>query len=233
MRSGAGRGRILTGMALLLAITARAGWPSAPVRSPKQNIAHRGASAYAPEHTLAAYRLALVQRADYVEQDLAVTRDGALVCLHDDTLERTTDVEQVFPVRTTAAGGRSDGGRWYVNDFTLAEVKRLDAGAWFDAKFTGERVPTFQEAIDLVRGRVGLYPELKSPPLYAARGVDMVDLFVEAVRRNGLDRTDARVDPLQVELRDRLVSHGARSPRAAPRPSRGAPRSPRRCRRSC
>ena len=62
-------------------------------------IAHRGASAYAPEHTLAAYRLAIEQGADYVEQDLGVTRDGVLVCLHDDSLERTTNVRKIFPGR--------------------------------------------------------------------------------------------------------------------------------------
>ena len=91
-------------------------------------VAHRGASAYAPEHTLAAYRLALEQGADFVEQDLGVTRDGVLVCLHDPTLERTTDVEQVFPDRFRQVDGAR---RWFVADFTLDEIKRLDAGAWF------------------------------------------------------------------------------------------------------
>ena len=90
----------------------------------KQAIAHRGASSYAPEHTLAAYRLALEQKADYVEQDLAVTRDGVLICLHDDTLERTSNVAAVFPDRST-------NRRWVANDFTLAEIRRLDMGAWF------------------------------------------------------------------------------------------------------
>ena len=74
---------------------------SGPAQQPrvKQLVAHRGASAYAPEHTLEAYRLALAQKADFVEQDLAVTKDGVLVCLHDLTLERTTNVEEVFPDR--------------------------------------------------------------------------------------------------------------------------------------
>src|SRR5687767_7197286 len=74
----------------------------------KRAIAHRGASAYAPEHTAAAYRLALEHGADYVEQDLAVTRDNVLICLHDESLERTTDVEDLFPDRATvnAATGR-------------------------------------------------------------------------------------------------------------------------------
>ena len=97
-------------------------------------VAHRGASGYAPEHTIAAYTLALEQGADYVEQDLTLTSDGVLVCLHDDTLERTTDVEARFPDRAVVENG--PGGqpakRWYANDFTLAELKTLDAGSWFD-----------------------------------------------------------------------------------------------------
>jgi glycerophosphoryl diester phosphodiesterase len=74
----------------------------------KKLVAHRGASAYAPEHTLASYRLALEQHADYVEQDLAVTKDLALICLHDESLERTTNVEELFPDRS---GRRSSHGQ--------------------------------------------------------------------------------------------------------------------------
>src|SRR5436190_18741482 len=89
----------------------------------KQSIAHRGASAYAPEHTAAAYRLALEQHADFVEPDLALTKDGVLICLHDDTLERTTNVAAVFPDRfsrdqTIPAPGK----HWVANDFTLDEI---------------------------------------------------------------------------------------------------------------
>src|SRR4030095_6913749 len=90
-------------------------------------IAHRGASGYAPEHTLAAYRLALEQKADYVEPDLAVTKGGGRVCVHDDTLDRTTDVETVFPDRSPPnTSGRGPARQWLANDFTLAEMKRLD-----------------------------------------------------------------------------------------------------------
>jgi len=167
-------------------------------------IAHRGASGYAPEHTLAAYRLALEQRADYVEQDLAVTRDGILISLHDDTLERTTDVADVFPARFAPdPPGRPPGRHWLANDFTLAELRQLDAGRWFDPRFAGERIVTWQEAIDLVRGRAGLYPELKSPAFYTARGVDMAELFVASVRRNGLDRpASLEATPLVVQSFD-------------------------------
>src|SRR5260221_6645514 len=69
---------------------------------PKQLNAHRGASGYRPEHTLASYRLAMEQQADFVEPDLAVTKDGVLICLHDDTLERTTNIAEVFPDRASA-----------------------------------------------------------------------------------------------------------------------------------
>jgi glycerophosphoryl diester phosphodiesterase len=148
-------------------------------------IAHRGASAYAPEHTLTAYRLAIVQDADYVEQDLAVTRDGVLICLHDDSLERTTDVEEIFPQRATIdpVTGRR---QWLAVDFTLAEIKQLDAGGWFDPKFAGERVPTWEEAVAVVGTMAGLYPELKTPSLYQSRGIDMTRLFAESMQRLGL-----------------------------------------------
>ena len=152
----------------------------------KSLVAHRGASAYAPEHTLAAYRLAMALGADYVEQDLAVTSDGVLICLHDESLERTTNVEEVFPDRGTLdpATGRT---RWLAMDFTLAEIKRLDAGSWFDPKFAGERIPTWEEAVGLVGTAAGLYPELKTPALYRARGIDQTTLFVESIKRLELD----------------------------------------------
>lgn len=162
---------------------------TAPTSSRKILIAHRGASAYAPEHTLDSYQLALKQGADFVEQDLQVTRDGVLVCLHDLTLERTTNVKEIFPTRfreelVTGTPAR----RWYVSDFTLGEIKQLDAGLWFDAKFKGARVPTFQEAIDLVQGKAGLYPETKAPEVYAQRGFDMERLVFDVLKKNRLNK---------------------------------------------
>ena len=153
-------------------------------------VAHRGASAYAPEHTLSSYRLAMEQGADYVEQDLAVTRDGVLICLHDESLERTTNVEELFPDRATtdAATGRR---RWLAIDFTLAEIKRLDAGAWFGSAFAGEQVPTWDEAVAAVGTAAGLYPELKTPALYRARGVDQTALFLQSLERLPLARRAA------------------------------------------
>ncbi|WP_291984140.1 glycerophosphodiester phosphodiesterase family protein [Luteitalea sp.] len=160
------------------------------------NVAHRGASAYAPEHTLEAYRLALDQGADYVEQDLGITRDGVLVCLHDLSLERTTDVESVFPDRVTVErDGTRERRRWYVDDFTLAEVRQLDAGRWFDPSFAGARIPTFQEAIDLVKGKAGLFPELKGPARLRAKGLSLEDAVVAALERNGLTSATVRGRP--------------------------------------
>ncbi|HMV51090.1 MAG TPA: glycerophosphodiester phosphodiesterase family protein [Blastocatellia bacterium] len=169
-------------------------------------VAHRGASAYAPEHTVSAYRLAIEQKADFVEQDLQITKDGVLVCLHDLTLERTTNVEELFPNRfrtdvtedqpQTAAPSK----HWYVSDFTLAEIKQLDAGSWFNEKFKGERIPTWQEAVDLVRGKAGLYPETKAPEVYGKRGFDMEKLLIESLKKNKLDRpnTDPKT-PLVIQ----------------------------------
>ncbi len=160
-------------------------------------VAHRGASAYAPEHTLEAYRLAIEQGADFVEQDLQVSKDGVLVCLHDLTLERTTNVEEVFPGRfhEDVSEDQSPNSRpawhWYVSDFTVREIKQLDAGSWFGAKFKGAKVPTFQEAIDLVRAKAGLYPETKAPEVYGKRGFDMEKLVVEILKKNRLDKPNA------------------------------------------
>lgn len=156
-------------------------------KSPPQKkvlIAHRGASAYAPEHTIAAYELAIKQGADFVEQDLQLTKDGVLVCMHDMTLERTTNVEEVFPDRAVELRGKKV---WPVADFTLEEIKKLDAGSWFDPKFKGKRVPTFQEAIDAIRGKAGIYPETKGPEAYAERGLSMEAKLVQVLKKNKLD----------------------------------------------
>lgn len=159
----------------------------------KELIAHRGASGYAPEHTAAAYRLAMQQHADFVEPDLAVTKDNVLICLHDDSLARTTNIAEVYPERAKALA----------NDLTIAEIKRLDAGRWFGPQFAGQRIQTFQEAIDLVRGHAGLYPELKSPELYKSRGVDQAQLFIDLIRKNGLERPDSlKTTPIIIQSFD-------------------------------
>lgn len=95
--------------------------------------AHRGAAGLAPENTLAAFRMAIELGVDGTEMDLQVTKDGVVVIIHDDTVDRTTD------------------GRGRIGDLTLAEIKRLDAGTKFSPAFRGERIPTLQELIDLVK----------------------------------------------------------------------------------
>ncbi|WP_413756691.1 glycerophosphodiester phosphodiesterase [Streptomyces sp. MMBL 11-3] len=120
-------------------------------------VAHRGASAQAPENTLAAVDRAARLGFSWVENDVQRTKDGKLVVIHDDSLARTTDVEQVFP-------GRSP---WKVKDFTAAEIARLDAGSWFDARYKGARVPTLKQYMNRVsRNHQKLVLEIKNPALY-------------------------------------------------------------------
>ena len=120
-------------------------------------IAHRGASAYAPENTLAAVDRAAELGIRWVENDVQRTRDGELVVLHDDNLRRTTDAEEVFPGRAP----------WKVKDFTAAEIARLDAGSWFGPAYAGARVPTLEQFVHrLERHHQKLLLEIKNPELY-------------------------------------------------------------------
>ncbi len=131
-------------------------------------IAHRGASAYAPEHTFAAYKMAMDMRADYIEFDLQQTKDGVLICLHDETLDRTTNAKEIFAKRES----------YYVSEFTIDEIKKLDAGTWFNKiypdkakdEYVGLKIPTIDEAIKYVedygKGKFNYYIETKSPDIY-------------------------------------------------------------------
>jgi glycerophosphoryl diester phosphodiesterase len=177
-------------LALLAALPAVAEPPVkvlAPYSRPT-NIAHRGASGDAPEHTITAYELALKYGADFVEPDLQMTKDGVLVCMHDTTLERTTDVAKVFPDRASEANGKKT---WPVAEFTLAEVQKLDAGSWKGAKFAGARVPTFQQMIDTVKGKAGIIPETKAPDVYGKRGLNMEKELMAVLKANKLDAPNA------------------------------------------
>ncbi len=116
-------------------------------------IAHRGDSAHAPENTLAGFRSAREAGAEWIELDVRATADGDLVCLHDATLERTTDLHLMYPGRPLEVA------RW-----STVEVKRLDAGAWYGSAFHGERVPKLVEALELAvrhEPRMGVLVELK------------------------------------------------------------------------
>lgn len=127
-------------------------------------VAHRGASAEAPENTLAAVRRAIARDADLVEVDVQRTKDGALVLLHDTTLARTTNVRQLFPRRAP----------WLVSDFTAEEIGRLDAGGWHSQQFAGERVPTLDHLVEVLRhSRTGLLLELKAVALHPGLARDV------------------------------------------------------------
>lgn len=106
-------------------------------------IAHRGFSARAPENTLAAVRLAIDAGADMVEVDVTGTSDGHVICLHDETLDRTTD------------------GRGRATARTLNEIRRLDAGSWFSPRFANERVPTLGEVLEFAQGDILVNIEIK------------------------------------------------------------------------
>ena len=149
-------------------------------------IGHRGASGYRPEHTLEAYRLAIRQGADFIEPDLVATRDGVLICRHENEISGTTDVAErpEFAARKTTKviDGQSITG-WFSEDFTLAEIKTLRAKERIPAVRPGNtrydgryQVPTFAEVLQLAKreskpGRpVGVYPETKHPTYFAREG---------------------------------------------------------------
>jgi glycerophosphoryl diester phosphodiesterase len=143
------------------------------------NIGHRGAAAYAPEHTLASYDLALDMGADYIEQDLQLTSDGVLVVLHDDTLDRT-------------ARGPAENCTGPVATKTLAQIQTCDVGSWFNEarpelakpEYVGLRIPTLEEVFRRYRRRASYYIETKSPD-DADR---MEERLLELLRRHDLVR---------------------------------------------
>lgn len=159
-------------------------------------IAHRGASGERPEHTLSAYRLAIAQGADFIEPDLVMTRDGVLVCRHENEISGTTDVAErpEFAARRTekTVEGQTLVG-WWAEDFTLAELKTLRCKERLpqlrpqNTAFDGqEAIPTFAEVLELARSAgVGIYPELKHPTFLREQGLDPVPAFVRTVREGG------------------------------------------------
>lgn len=170
-------------------------------------IAHRGASAERPEHTLEAYARAIALGADYIEPDLVATKDGHLVARHEAELSGTTDIvdRKEFADRKSArtVNGRAVTG-WFAHDLTLAELKTLRArerlpqirpgNTAYDGQFG---IPTFAQIVELARSadrRVGIYPELKTPGfLMEAAGIDVVALMAAELRRLDLAGADAPV----------------------------------------
>lgn len=167
-------------------------------------IAHRGASGERPEHTMAAYRLAVAQGADYIEPDLVMTSDGVLVCRHENEISGTTDValrpEFAARRREKTVDGVTAAG-WWVEDFTLAELKtlrcveRLPRLRPANTQYNGqEAIPTFAEALALAMGAgVGIYPELKHPSFLREQGLDPLGAFVAAVQAAGGQRAADRM----------------------------------------
>jgi glycerophosphoryl diester phosphodiesterase len=185
------RAALLGSAALVLPDVRGVEGPASGKVTKKFVIGHRGACAYAPENTLPSYQLAIKQGVDYVEQDLQITKDGVLVCSHDAFLERVTDAAEIFPDRFKEETVRAKPVRhWYIRDFTLKEIKQLDAGGKFASEFKGTTIPTWQEAIDAIRGKAGLCPETKIPAVYAKSGFNMEDLVGEALRKNNLAKAD-------------------------------------------
>ncbi len=182
---------------------------SAPARPPRAQpliIGHRGAAGYRPEHTLPGYALAVAQGADYIEADLVPTRDGVLVARHENQLAATTDVAahpEFADRRRTATVNGHQVTDWFVEDFTLVELKTLRTRARRPAPKTydgQDTVPTLVEIIDLARTAgaqrnrpVGLYLEAKLPGYFTALGLDPVPLLLAALHRADLDRAGAPV----------------------------------------
>jgi len=184
-------------------------------------IAHRGASGYRPEHTLAAYELAIDMGADFIEPDLVLTKDGVFIARHENALaivdattgvlvEATTNVH-VLPEFASRRSTKVVDGKpltgWFAEDFTLAEIKRLRAreriprerpqNTSHDDRY---EIPTLQEIIDLAKRKsaadrrtIGIYPETKHPSYHASVGLAMEDRLVAVLERNGWNRADAPV----------------------------------------
>jgi len=172
------------------------------MKPPPIVIAHRGASGYLPEHTLAAKALAHGLGADYLEQDVVATRDSQLVVLHDIYLDDVSDVAVKFP------GRHRDDGRHYVIDFDLAELKRLTlferrapgaATAKYPTRFPVDiglfAVATLEQELELIRGLnrstgrvVGIYPEIKDPQWHRQHGIDLSKLVLAELRAFGYSR---------------------------------------------
>jgi glycerophosphoryl diester phosphodiesterase len=138
------------------------------------NVAHRGASGYAPEHTITSYKMGEQMHGDYIEIDLQMTKDGQLIAMHDETLDRTTN------------------GTGQVKDHTLAEIKQLDAGSWFNEKYpqmakpeyAGLKVPTLDEVFKTFGKNANYYIETKSPEVYPG----MEDALLEKVNKYDIDK---------------------------------------------
>lgn len=182
-------GLAVLAMLLTLAVPAAGAAPGDARRdAPVLDIGHRGASGYAPEHTIPAYDLALKQGADFIEQDLQLTSDGVLVVLHDETLDRTAR-----PTKASEPGDCTGP----VGTKTLAQIKTCDVGRWFnreypqyaDPSYGGLKIPTLERVFKRYGRDTNYYIETKSPALYP----EMEDELLRLMDKYGL-RKPARED---------------------------------------
>lgn len=177
-------------------------------------IAHRGACGYLPEHTLEAKALAFGLGADYLEQDIVVSRDDVLIVSHDIHLDRVTNVAEAYPDRHRA------DGRYYVRDFDLAELRQLavwerfsdasGSATVFPGRFPARSghfsIATLDDELAMIAGlnhasgrKVGIYPEVKAPAWHHQEGVDAARLLLEALARHGYRSSD---DPVFLQCFD-------------------------------
>ena len=168
-------------------------------------IAHRGASGYLPEHTMESTTLAFALGADFIEQDVVISKDGVPVVLHDIHLDTVTDVAAKFPQRMR------DDGRFYALDFTLAELKTLtvhersttEGKQVFKQRYQGNAqfsIATFEEQIELISQlnrqfgkNIGFYPEIKSPAWHREQGVDISKIVMKTLRKHDLDDAEKAI----------------------------------------
>lgn len=205
-------------LSALCALTAGVAFAAAPLDRAAANklvIAHRGASGYLPEHTLESKALAFAQKADYLEQDLVMTKDDRLVVIHDHFLDGLTDVAKKFPDR------RREDGHYYVMDFTLDEIKTLEMTENFKTE-NGQQIQvypnrfpmwkshfvihTFEDEIEFIQGlekstgkTVGIYPEIKAPWLHHKEGKDIAAATLEVLKKYGYTK---KTDPVYLQTFD-------------------------------
>lgn len=131
-------------------------------------IAHRGGSAYSPENTMSAFRKAVSMKAEMIELDVLLSKDGVPVVIHDATVDRTTNTKGT------------------VSDFTLAELRKMDAGSWFDEKFKGEKIPTLEEVLQFAKDKIAVNIEIKTEAVTDSVKNGIVEKCLKIVGKAGV-----------------------------------------------
>jgi len=135
--------------------------------APLLRVGHRGAKGHAPENTMISFMMGTDMGVSAVETDVHLSKDGEVVLIHDHTVDRTAN------------------GHGFVKDLTLAELKKLDAGSWYDARFAGERIPTLAELLAWAKDRVGVAIEIKNGPIYYP---GIAEKTIRLLREHGMER---------------------------------------------